>query len=209
MIRDLELAFATEHDVPDDDAWLSDRERAVLDKLHVGKRRNDWRVGRWTAKRAARRIYGAGEFDIIAAADGAPQLYVNGAPARCISISHSHGVGMSAIARDTRVIGCDIEKVAARTVEFVHSYFTPCEIAFVEALAAHEQPIVANAIWSAKESVLKAARVGLRRDTRDVEIGLLYGHGWRSFTGTLDGTVWRGVWRLYDQWVHTLVMGPL
>ena len=34
------------------DAWLSTRERAVLAGLRLAKRRDDWRLGRWTSKAA-------------------------------------------------------------------------------------------------------------------------------------------------------------
>ena len=39
-------------EVPPGDAWLSARERAVLAGLRLAKRRDDWRLGRWTAKTA-------------------------------------------------------------------------------------------------------------------------------------------------------------
>ncbi len=42
-------------DVPDGDDWLSQSEREVLARFWVQKRRRDWRLGRWTAKRALAR----------------------------------------------------------------------------------------------------------------------------------------------------------
>jgi hypothetical protein len=37
-------------DVPSDDAWLGQRELAVLERFRVSKRNREWRLGRWTAK---------------------------------------------------------------------------------------------------------------------------------------------------------------
>ena len=42
----------TEANVPEDNTWLSPREVAFADRLRFAKRRADWRLGRWTAKRA-------------------------------------------------------------------------------------------------------------------------------------------------------------
>ena len=42
-------------EVPKDDAWLSPTERERQTRLTVDKRRNDWRLGRFTAKRALER----------------------------------------------------------------------------------------------------------------------------------------------------------
>jgi len=42
----------TEADVPAEDDWLSEREAVRLGRMRIPKRRADWRLGRWTAKRA-------------------------------------------------------------------------------------------------------------------------------------------------------------
>jgi 4'-phosphopantetheinyl transferase len=42
----------TQADVPAGDEWLCAREAACLARLRFAKRRADWRLGRWTAKRA-------------------------------------------------------------------------------------------------------------------------------------------------------------
>ena len=43
----------TEADLPAHDDWLSADEAVLLSHLRFAKRRADWRLGRWTAKRAA------------------------------------------------------------------------------------------------------------------------------------------------------------
>jgi 4'-phosphopantetheinyl transferase len=39
-------------DAPVDDAWLSPREAAWVARMRFPKRRSEFRLGRWTAKRA-------------------------------------------------------------------------------------------------------------------------------------------------------------
>ena len=39
-------------DVPEDNDWLSADERARLNQMRIPKCGADWRLGRWTAKRA-------------------------------------------------------------------------------------------------------------------------------------------------------------
>ena len=42
----------TEADVPAENDWLNASEAARLNAMRFAKRRADWRLGRWTAKRA-------------------------------------------------------------------------------------------------------------------------------------------------------------
>ena len=42
----------TEADVPAENDWLSANEAVCLNGMRFAKRRADWRLGRWTAKRA-------------------------------------------------------------------------------------------------------------------------------------------------------------
>ncbi|MFN8642278.1 MAG: hypothetical protein U0802_11705 [Candidatus Binatia bacterium] len=71
-------------DVPADDAWLAPVERVRLAQLRVAKRRADWRLGRWTAKRAVAAALGVAvdRVAVIAAAGGAPLALLDGVPAR-------------------------------------------------------------------------------------------------------------------------------
>ncbi|MBW2526854.1 MAG: phosphopantetheinyl transferase, partial [Deltaproteobacteria bacterium] len=84
-------------EVPAGDEWLGPDEARVAGALRFPKRRGDWRLGRWTAKRAAAASGWAVPPDaqILAAADGAPQVVSSGAPLPwSISISHSHGLAI-------------------------------------------------------------------------------------------------------------------
>jgi 4'-phosphopantetheinyl transferase len=185
--------------VPDHDSWLGPGERDVLRGFRIPKRREDWRLGRWTAKRAlagtpwlseltsragaaAGRtnrsgVYDAGQFaslsrvEIRAAEDGAPEAALDGVELPVsLSLSHSEGRALAAVAAEELAIGCDIELVESRSSEFVHDYFTPAERAAIDAAGPDRRALAATLMWSAKESALKALRVGLRFDTRSVEV---------------------------------------
>ncbi|MBT8240088.1 MAG: 4'-phosphopantetheinyl transferase superfamily protein, partial [Acidimicrobiia bacterium] len=67
-------------------------------------------------------------------------------------------------------VGVDLEVVEPRTARFVHDYFTPVERTFVKDQPDHRHDELANLIWSAKEAALKVQQVGLRADTRTVEV---------------------------------------
>jgi len=154
--------------------WLSRSERAHLRGLTVPKRRADLLLGRWTTKQlvaAWLRDQGhesppPSSISIDADADGAPQLTLPaGLPTPRISISHSHGTAFCALA-DATPIGVDIEWIEPRDRSFVQDFFTPDEIRGID--AADDPDEWTTATWSAKESVLKAVRTGLRADTRSV-----------------------------------------
>src|SRR5579871_3530236 len=158
----------TVEEVPGDDTWLGAREIQTLNKLHVPKRRADWRLGRWTAKLGlcgylniapAREI---ARVQILAAESGAPQGYIGDNPAKAaISLSHRDGRAICAVAPADAALGCDLEKIEPRSEVFVADYFTANEQSLIARASSIERTKLVAAMWSAKESVLKALRVGL------------------------------------------------
>jgi 4'-phosphopantetheinyl transferase len=202
-------------DVPDGEDWLSEKEKALLSRLHVPKRRNDWRLGRWTAKQAYRLYQPAftpsiPEMDVVAAEDGGPDIYISDKPAPVsISISHSHGRGFCILAPSNFAVGCDLEQIEYRSPDFFEDYFTPEEMLSWRQAPEAIQPIVGYLIWSAKESCLKVLREGLRRDTRSVRINFEYKDAesaWNIWTGhcmETSGTFW-GWWRCEGKYIYTM-----
>jgi 4'-phosphopantetheinyl transferase len=183
-------------DVPEHDGWLSPFELSVLGKLWAPKRRRDWRLGRWTAKCALVRAGALGKADadlcewtrlsIRADEAGVPRLFLDDVEGEWeTSISHSGELGMAAVARRTAAVGCDIETIGRRGEEFVIDWFTDSERQVVSSVDADARSRVVTAIWSAKESALKALGVGLRLDTRQVEV--------RIATADLSLDIWRPV----------------
>ena len=228
-------------DVPDEDTWLSADEKQRCDCFHIPKRRADWRLGRWTAKNAVAAYMnlpnGPGALAAIVirpAASGAPEVSLRDQPASVgISISHRANVGVCAVAPSGVMLGCDLELVEPRTPAFLADYFTTEEQAMVAASDLSERDRLAALLWSAKESALKALRVGLRIDTRCIEVSLgenssttptdslkstarasssnvpLQVEDWRPLVVThLNGQSFQGWWMLAGELIRTMVSVP-
>lgn len=201
------------------DEWLSAGERGTLAGLRVPKRRADWRLGRWTAKRAVAARLGLdattsalAEIEIAPAASGAPRVLYRGWPVGlAISISHSHGVGFCALADEGAALGCDVERVEARSPAFLFDYFTSAEQGIVARAERGRRDLVVTLLWSAKESALKALECGLREDIRAVSVlpgGAAEG-AWHPLTALhTSGRAFAGWWRSADAFVWTIAALP-
>lgn len=157
------------------DEWLGPRERAVQHGLKLRKRRDEWRLGRSTAKRLLSDVTGVADLariQIIAADDGAPEASLDDAPSGLsVSISHRSGVAACVAAGGARV-GCDLEAIEPRTERFIEDFFTDRERKRVRQTSNRHRDRHVALTWSAKESALKVLRAGLRRDTRTVEVDI-------------------------------------
>ncbi len=213
------------------------------------KRRRDWLLGRWTAKRLIQAHYAAtagfhpalDSFTVTQDPDGAPYAeschpalggsHTSGEPpARlplALSISHSHGYAFCAVCDiDSAPIslGADLELVEPRGAAFVRDYFTDREQCALRDTPPAVNDLLVTATWSAKESVLKALRLGLRVDTRVVQclVPPIQPRMWSTFSIDLCGGTalpqaearggFTGWWRVIDnrlrpgtQFVLTLV----
>lgn len=221
---------------------LAPIEAERLAQLVVLKRRQDWLLGRWTAKQLLQRhlhittgqVITLDRLVILAAADGAPDPFLAHTGDSLVplplslSISHSHGHGLAALLPQPvtgqgagapvggrrPVLGCDLELIEPRELNFVHDFFTPGELAAVQALPpGPDRDTLITVIWSAKEAALKALREGLRLDTRQIDCtiewpaGAMPGAGRPGhFTVTLSETVakrfpgaWTGRWWIAGQ----------
>jgi 4'-phosphopantetheinyl transferase len=168
----------SEADVPAADDWLSKSEAAHLSGFRFAKRRADWRLGRWTAKRAVAACLRLAddrpslkEIEISAASTGQPEMTVAGRTDQvAISISHRDGIAMCAVAFGDVSLGCDLEVIEPRSDAFISDYFTPEEQATIAQMNVEERFALVTLLWSAKESALKALHMGLRADTRSVRV---------------------------------------
>ena len=207
-----------ESDVPAALDWLASSERERLGRMRFRKRRDDYLLGRWTAKRALALHLGmplvAAELaalEIRHASGGAPFAANGGArlPVE-ISISDRAGQAMCTLAPAGLALGCDLELVEPRSRAFVADYLTETERGVVaRARDAGEHDLLANVFWSAKESALKLLGTGLRRDTRSVEIQLTGDAapaGWRRLEARAEeGGAYPGWWRVFAPFVLTVV----
>jgi 4'-phosphopantetheinyl transferase len=202
-------------DVPAGDDWLSARERAVLGALRIEKRREDWRLGRWTAKAAVARQLGVApaRVEILAARDGAPEAWLDGVAAPVsVSLSHRAGRAVAAVVAPPAAVGCDLERVEPRSPAFVREWLTSAEQARLTSLSAPQRDTLANLLWSAREAAAKVRRAGLRLDVRRAEVALdAAGEGeWRRFSvhwgdGAPDTAGW---WRCEPGWLMTVAADP-
>ncbi len=222
--------------------WLGPAERQRLAALRIPKRRADWLLGRLAAKTLVARLLSdlvrmelpLDAFDIVAEVSGAPvvRLADGGKLPVGVSISHSEGMAFSAAWAETGdglSAGADLERIAPREAGFVRDFFRPHEIDAWGALSpGGDRDIFATAVWSAKEAVLKALRVGLAVDTLSVGIILSEseatglpglprpdGGGWKGFEALVSPGVpggdrpLAGFWREDAGFVLTLaISGP-
>jgi 4'-phosphopantetheinyl transferase len=185
----------------------------VLAGLRLAKRREDWRLGRWTAKAAVAAWLGvaAERVEILAAPDGAPDAWLDGAPAPVsVSLSHRAGQALAAVTDVPAAIGCDLELVEHRSGPFVREWLTAGEQAVLEPLDGAARDVAANLMWAGKEAAAKVRREGLRLDVRRAEVDLgAPGSGWRPLTIRWgEGQTTAGWWRAADGWVMTIAGSP-
>jgi 4'-phosphopantetheinyl transferase len=208
-------------DVPDSNDWLSSSELARLSNLKVLKRRSDWRLGRWTAKRGIAAWLGLpgtrsslAAIEIEALASGAPVALVCRKPDPvAISISHSNGRAACVVGPSGSRVGCDVEMVEQRSDAFLRDYFTTEERECVKSCSPEFRQSLITAMWSAKESGLKVFRVGLRMDPLSLNINLDRGTSdwppegnWRKLRMShTHGLELAGCWRHKGIFVQTIV----
>jgi len=167
-----------EGDVPEGNDWLSASEAVRLNAMRFAKRRADWRLGRWTAKRAVAAYLDVpghpqalANIEVHAAPSGAPEVFIlNTAAPAAISLSHRDGTALCAVAPSGTALGCDLERIETRSDAFVADYFTAEEQALVAQAPAADRSRLVALVWSAKESALKALHEGLRLDTRSLTV---------------------------------------
>lgn len=161
---EIRWASATIAELPPSNSWLGTRERALLARMRAKPRRDSFLLGRLAGKRLL-----GDAVELLPAPEGAPYAVQGDAQlGLAVSISHRAGLAVCAAAVGAVVLGCDVEQIEPRSDAFLHDFLTPAERTCVA--AASDKAQCANLIWSAKESALKALRVGLARDTQELEV---------------------------------------
>jgi 4'-phosphopantetheinyl transferase len=194
---------------------LNDAERERVAELRLAKRQNDWLLGRLVTKELVqvwlRETFGAqvacADISIRTAPGGAPLLRVKGRralglPLCAVSLSHSQEHVLAAVtAEPGQRIGVDLEHIEPRSQAFVDDYFTLYEKQRVAWTPAPERDVVINAIWSAKEAVLKVLGIGLTVDTRALSCKLYGdGRGWCFLRAELSPVLWHHGVRSIGGW---------
>ena len=204
--------------------WLSAREQARLEGVRFTKRRTEYLLRRWVGKRTVAARLGLSTdraslagIEVLNRVTGAPFVVIEGSAAPWeISLSDRAGCAVALIgAAGTAggALGIDLEVVEERSDGFVTDFLTRTEQEWVTGPAAHDERLgrdaAANLVWSAKESALKVLHLGLRADTRWVEVAVasdVRDDGWAHLTATWrSGRVMRGWWRRDGVYLLTVV----
>ena len=207
-------------EVPAVDDWLSANEALLLKGMRFAKRRADWRLGRWTAKRAVALYLNASDdrraltaIEITPAPSGAPRVVFENQPAAVtISLSHRSGQAICAIAQPGAMLGCDLEMIEPRSDAFAADYFTAEEQALVARASEGDRYRLLALLWSGKESALKALGVGLRLDTRCVVVSPAEPgeavDSWHPLEARYEDQAFRGWWQSHGNLLRTVVGSP-
>ena len=185
-----------EESLPADVRWLSEREAGYLATIRFTKRRTEFLLRRHTGKLAVAAVAGLAtdaatlaRIEILNRLTGAPYVQVDGERAALdISLTDRAGWAVALVGSEGSMaagtLGVDLEIVEPRSAGFLSDFLTPAEQEYVGTHADEtDRHAAANLIWSAKEAALKVMRVGLRADTRTVEVSLddrPDPDGWRS-----------------------------
>lgn len=198
--------------------FLSAGEQRRLSTMRFTKRRDDWLLGRWAAKSLILSLPGyegfsPAEIEIVNTAEGAPQICLPGGKISpdCLSISHSSGLAFCALTQVPALrVGADLEAVEPRSNAFVEDYFTPGEQRLAASFPPEAAPLITTLIWSMKESMLKALGMGLRQDTRRVEVLTVSGYGSEGWQEAVvhepenQGRSWAAWWQQRSGFVMTV-----
>lgn len=203
-----------EAEVPSGLDWLTAAEQARVARMRFTKRRNEYLLRRYAGKRAAAAVLlpdhrpdraTLARIGVLNRPGGAPYVEVDAVAAGVdISLTDRAGAAVALIGAEgsmaSGTLGVDLEVVEPRSEGFVTDYLTPREQAWVRAEQAQgRREVAANLLWSGKEAALKVLQVGLRADTRSVEIEVHPGpvvEGWAPLRAVVaGGAAFPGWWR--------------
>ena len=193
--------------------WLSAAEREYVGTIRFTKRRTEFLLRRRAGKLAVAAVTGIDPDDegglarveIRNRLTGAPYVHVDGERAPLdISLTDRAGWAVALVGSEGSMaagtLGVDLEIAEPRSAGFVADFLTPAEQEYVAAQRTPDDGhAAANLVWSAKEAALKVLRVGLRADTRTVEVTVhpaTRADGWAALSVRHhEGQVFPGWWR--------------
>ncbi len=209
-------------------AWasLSPAERTIYEGFRFEARQKSWLAGRFTAKSLLSKVHHAryrpDQIEIRNNDLGAPCAYHADQPfPGCLSISHAGDWGAAAYAplegqSSGLRVGIDLETITPRSDVFIRDYFTQNEVDMVSAADAGSPTGTSHSaeratlIWSAKEALLKALGIGMRLDTRQVEVVGIEdeedAEGWKrmELASAQFSSPVEAYWRRIDSYLLTL-----
>ena len=210
MIR---YAIRRFEEMPDAVDWLHPAESLEYQRFSVEKRKRDWLLGRWTAKTLLKSCW-LPEMEIsalrIKSGENREPHFLEGDTLQpyTITISHGHGQAFCATARKDVLLGCDLEQVRDRSRFFLSDYFSRNEKSLEEKTDL-ESPVFFTLCWSAKESVMKALKLGMKLHPKKIElVSLETGkEGWKTLIvrNLVDDQLFYGKWIPEGELVYVIV----
>ena len=204
--------------LPPGEEFLSAEEVEKYSNFRFPQRRAEWLLGRWTAKRLLQTSIeqfsglSLSDWTVANEADGRPYAVLAGMRLPgCLSISHRSGQAVCAWSSNGNInLGIDLETIEPRTDAFIEDYFTKAEQVLSRGRQRERDAVL---IWSAKEAMLKAMGMGLRVDTRSVEVLRITADEVFTDWHALDvrslvqpELKWRAVWQTVTQTMLTLAV---
>jgi 4'-phosphopantetheinyl transferase len=140
-----------------------------LEKIRVEKRRNDYLMGRCAAKHAVMKLKNLScQTDFYITNGFFRQPIVYGQDVQ-VSLSHTEGVGVAVAFSKECIIGIDIEVVKKDNNDILQRVFTDHEKEIVKSFGL-KQSIISTMIWSLKEAMSKALRIGFTTSPKLFEV---------------------------------------
>ena len=206
-----------------DEGFLGEEELLRLAGLRFEKRRSEWLLGRWTAKRLLQHcldgVIAPTRLQIFNDESGQPYVVDDRGERMggCLSISHRAGRALCAWTPEPCAkMGADLELLEPRDPIFIEDYLGTSEKGLALACNGVRRDLFVTLAWSAKEAVFKALGTGLRMDTRSVEVrGLDWlakdegiPQGWLplEFPSAIVPLPIQGWWRLDEDLIQTIAL---
>ncbi|ANK95411.1 MULTISPECIES: 4'-phosphopantetheinyl transferase family protein [Rhizobium] len=156
----------------DGERWIvslssNERERAATYRFE--RDRTSFIAGRYLLRQVLSAHTETRPDKVVLLADAHGKLTVEGRDTLQFSLSNADGLVAVAVASECERVGIDCERADAEIeAAALESYCSPDERRWLDQLPAGEGPRAAIALWTLKESHLKALGVGLREDPRSV-----------------------------------------
>ena len=180
------IVFSVADAMPPDE-FLSDDEKEQAAGFQFAAKKEGFLLGRLAAKRALGALLeepDLRQIGIHAGAYGQPLVRHPRAGSMEVSVSHSHGLAVALAFPAEYPMGIDLETVSAVSAEVVLGELeaSPPELAWL-ATGGVDAATACCVLWSAREALGKALRIGLNSPLGILALSALQEHGRKNWSG--------------------------
>lgn len=164
---------------------LMPEERAILDTFVFKRRRLSYLLGRLSAKSAIAAMTRTSDWSRIGIGNGIffqPIVKGDFHSNIQVGISHCDELGVAIAYPEEIILGIDLERINNRFNWILMENFTGLERELISQQPDHVQPLFSCIVWTLKESLSKALRIGFTQSMDNLEIKGIFEmeHGFRS-----------------------------